>query len=174
MEWNRWARVPAALALVLVVISVWGCSEAPPPETPRLAPDFSLPSLQGDPVRLSDYRGKVVLLDFWATWCPPCRAAIPHVVNLQDKYRSEGFAALGLNMDQNPEDIDSFLEHVTVNYPILKVDDETRTKYGGLFSIPQAFLVDRKGMIRRKFLGYDHKIAEDIEHTIQELLQESL
>lgn len=174
MEWMRRAGVTWALALVLLALWASGCSQESPPEKPRPAPDFTLPDSDGNQVRLSDYRGKVVLLDFWATWCPPCRAAIPHIVSLQRKYRSEGFVVFGLNMDHNPEDLVSFMSRVSVNYPILMTDTAMRDSYGGVSSIPLAFLIDRQGNIRDKYMGYDHSIAEDMERAIQKLLQDPM
>ncbi|MHB8766022.1 MAG: TlpA family protein disulfide reductase, partial [Deferrisomatales bacterium] len=115
----------------------------------------------------------VVLLDFWATWCPPCRVAIPHLVELQHKYRAEGFAAVGMSLDQNPEDLTAFLDRQTVNYPMVRVDPATRTAYGGVPSIPQAFLVDRKGLIRHRYMGYTPEIGKQIERDLQELLREA-
>lgn len=134
---------------------------------------FSLPSIDGATVKLADYQGKVVLLDFWATWCPPCRAAMPHFAKLQEQHRSDGLVVLGMSMDKNREDLDSFLRSQTVNYPMLLVDEDTRLAFGGVASIPQTFLIDRKGQIRHKYLGYDHKIAGQMEAKLLELLQEA-
>jgi len=172
MTSNRRARVRVALALALLSVLAAGCSKGREPEVVRIAPDFTLSSTDGNRVRLSDYRGKVVLLDFWATWCPPCRAAIPHVVQLQNKYRADGFAVLGMNMDQNPEDLVAFLSRVAVNYPTLKTDPETLQAYGGVSSIPLTLLIDRQGKIRERYLGFDNRIAEQMERAIQALLQE--
>lgn len=166
------AGARTGLALALLALLAPACSREPSSQEKQSAPDFALSSVDGSRVRLSDYRGKVVLLDFWATWCPPCRAAIPHIVQLQNKYRSEGFVALGMNMDQNPEDVTSFLNRVNVNYPILKTDPITLQAYGGVSSIPLAFLVDKQGYIRQRYMGYDNRIAEEMERQIQTLIQE--
>jgi peroxiredoxin len=174
MDSFRRAGVASALALVFFLSWVSGCTKESPPEEPQLAPDFTLPDVEGNQIHLADFRGKVVLLDFWATWCPPCRAAIPHTVTLQRKYRADGFAVLGMNMDHNPEDLVSFLERVEVNYPILITDSATRTSFGGVASIPLAFLIDRQGKIRHKYMGWDRNTAEDMERGIQALLQESI
>ncbi|MBE0617620.1 MAG: TlpA family protein disulfide reductase, partial [Proteobacteria bacterium] len=150
-----------------------GCSAERQSGETKPAPDFALTSVDGNRITLAERKGKVVLLDFWATWCPPCRAAIPHVVELQNKYRADGFEVVGMNMDQDPEDLVSFLAQNTVNYPIVKVSEEVRAAYGGVSSIPVAFLLDRQGRIRHKYLGYDKRIAKEIEETIQTLLRES-
>jgi thiol-disulfide isomerase/thioredoxin len=170
LSWRAGVRVVLGLAMLSVLAA--GCSNEREPREPRLAPDFTLSSTDGNRVHLSDYRGKVVLLDFWATWCPPCRAGIPHMVELQNKYRADGFVVLGMNMDQNPEDLVAFLSRTTVNYPTLKIDAETLEAYGGVSSIPLTLLIDKQGKIRERYLGYDNRIAEQMERAIQALLQE--
>lgn len=163
----------ALLAAILGLLVAAGCSSPSPDTALENAPAFSLPSIDGAKVNLTDYQGKVVLLDFWATWCPPCRAAMPHLAKLQEQHRSDGLVVLGMSMDKNREDLDSFLSSQNVNYPMLLVDEDTRLAFGGVASIPQTFLVDRKGRIRHKFLGYDHKIASQMEAKILELLGEA-
>ncbi len=172
MKRSTW-RAPAALcAVALALHLLTGCPDTEQAAQPTAAPDFSLPNLDGEQVTLSEHRGKVVFLDFWATWCPPCRAAIPHIVELQNRYRADGFVALGMSMDLDPEELTDFLRRVPVNYPILQVDDNTRVAFGGVASIPQGFLVDRKGKIRKKFMGFSQPIAEEMEQLIQQLLSE--
>jgi cytochrome c biogenesis protein CcmG, thiol:disulfide interchange protein DsbE len=174
-ERMRMARSGLALLLILLLGALAGCSKKEGPSmTPTRAPEFSLTSAEGRTVRLSDYQGQVVLVDFWATWCPPCRVAVPHMVELQKEYGPQGFIALGLSMDENAEDLTRFLERTPVNYPILKATEETRGAFGGVISIPQVFLIDRKGMIREKYLGFTNEIGEKMRHDIQLLLQESV
>ncbi|GAB4256396.1 MAG: TlpA disulfide reductase family protein [Deferrisomatales bacterium] len=167
-------RLPFGKVLAAVLAAAWigGCSPEPPPQQPRQAPDFTLRDVHGNRVRRSEVRGQVVLLDFWATWCPPCRVAIPHLVELQETYRSEGLQVLGLSLDQNPDDLVSFLGSQPVNYPMLRVDDKTRFAYGGIPSVPEAFLIDRAGRIRKKYMGYSRQIAKEMEELIQTLLRE--
>ena len=162
-----------ALAVAVATFSLLGCSGPAPETAPAAAANFTLPRVDGGTVNLTDHQGKVVLLDFWATWCPPCRAAMPHLAKLQEEYRADGLVVLGMNMDKNREDLDQFLANQTVTYPMLQVDDATRLAYGGVASIPQTFLIDRTGKVRHKFLGYDHKIAAQVEKSIRELLLES-
>jgi cytochrome c biogenesis protein CcmG, thiol:disulfide interchange protein DsbE len=169
---NRLHHAALALLLAFALAGSLGCSGTPEPEVPRTAPDFSLAALDGERVRLSEHRGQVVLLDFWATWCPPCRASIPHLVEMQDKYRGDGFTVIGMNMDHDGEDLAAFLRRHTLNYPVVKVTEDVRAAYGGVISIPVAFAVDRRGLVRRSFLGYDRRIAKDMEQTIQTLLRE--
>ncbi|MHB8764286.1 MAG: TlpA family protein disulfide reductase [Deferrisomatales bacterium] len=148
-----------------------GCSSEAPVNL-RAAPSFTLNTLDGKSVSLSDYRGKVVLLHFWATWCPPCRVAIPHEVELQKKYGPQGFAVLGLSLDRNLEDLERFLSREAVNYPMLVVDDATRAAYGGVPTVPLTILIDRGGSIRKRSLGYSLEGMAALEKLISSLLDE--
>ncbi|MFU8857719.1 MAG: peroxiredoxin family protein [Deferrisomatales bacterium] len=170
---NRLHRGALVLLFAAAVAGGPGCSGDPVPESPRIAPDFTLTALDREPVRLSDHRGRVVLLDFWATWCAPCRVSIPHLVELQEKYRGDGLVVIGMNMDHDQQELEAFLRRQTINYPVVAVTEELRAAYGGVVSIPLAFAVDRKGHIRQRFLGYDRRVAKDMEQTIQTLLREA-
>ncbi len=161
------------VALLLVFLLAACSGENKEAGGPKPAPDFDLVSVGGNHVRLSKLRGKVVLLDFWATWCPPCRGAIPHLVELQQKYRAEGLVVVGMNMDQNPDDLTEFMTRTSFNYPVVRVDETTRMAYGGIASIPQAFLIDRQGRIRYTFTGFSPQIAAEMETKIRQLLEEA-
>jgi len=174
-EISRAALVRAAALLVLIVLGA-GCSRDAPSDRPdpRAAPDFTLTATDGKAVRLSDYRGQVVLLDFWATWCPPCRAGIPHNMRLKDKYGPKGFAVLGLSLDKNPEDVEHYLDREPTNFPMMLLDDATRQAYGGVPTIPYAVLIDRTGRIRQKKVGFSQEIAENLEDAIARLVNEGV
>ena len=133
------------------------------------APDFALPDLSGKTVRLSDFEGKVVILDFWATWCPPCRDEVPDFVRLQAKYREKGLAVVGLSLDaEGAKLVRPFAEEFNVNYAMLLANEETTRRFGGIVGIPTTFVLDRTGRIVRKFIGKtDLKVFEE---TIQPLL----
>ena len=118
-----------------------------------LAPDFALPQLDGQTLRLSSYRGKVVLLDFWATWCVPCREQIPHFIALQDKYRADGFEIIGVSMDDGPEPVRSFFQQFHMNYPVVMGNARIGELYGGVLGLPIAFLLDRNGRVCAKHVG---------------------
>ena len=165
-----------AAALLLFALLGAGCSKdaASDRPDPRAAPDFTLTAAGGETVQLSKYRGRVVLLDFWATWCPPCRAGIPHNMELQEKYGPKGLTVLGLSLDQNPEDMEQFLERNPSNFPMMLLDDATRQAYGGIPTIPYAVLIDRTGRIRQKKLGFSQEIAQSMEKAIVQLLNEGV
>jgi len=118
-----------------------------------LAPDFSLPDLTGQRLDLSSYRGKVVLLDFWATWCDPCRDEIPHFVDLQNKYGGQGLQIIGVSMDDGPEPVRDFYHRFKMNYPVVMGNAKMGELYGGILGLPIAFLIGRDGRIRAKHIG---------------------
>jgi peroxiredoxin len=118
-----------------------------------LAPDFSLPQLSGQQFHLSDYRGKLVLLDFWATWCDACRDEIPQFVQLQNKYRDQGLEIVGISMDDGPEPVRDFYPRFKMNYPVVIGNAATGELYGGVLGLPIAFMIDRNGRIYSKHMG---------------------
>ena len=118
-----------------------------------LAPDFSLPNLTGQKLDLSSYRGKVVLLDFWATWCDPCREEIPHFVDLQNQYGEQGLQIIGVSMDDGPEPVRDFCQRFKMNYPVVMGNAEIGELYGGVLGLPIAFLLGRDGRIYSKHIG---------------------
>jgi len=152
--------VSAALAvLAIVLIYALNRHRGPAPalkitstEHP-FAPDFSLQQLSGQSLTLSSYRGKVVLLDFWATWCVPCREEIPHFVELQDKYRQQGLQIIGVSMDDGPEPVRDFYREFKMNYPVVMGDAKTGELYGGVLGLPIAFVIGRDGRIYAKHIG---------------------
>lgn len=143
-------------------------SKAGPAKANLLAPDFVLPQLDGTPLRLSDYRGKVVLLDFWATWCDPCREETPHFVELQRQYGDRGLQIIGVSMDDTSKPVREFYRQFHVNYPLVMGDAKTGEAYGGVLGLPIAFLLDREGRIVSKHIGptkaetFDREIAPEL------------
>ena len=121
---------------------------------PAGAPDFMLLNLQGESITLSDYRGKVVLINFFATYCPPCRIEIPDFVRLQDRYASKGFTVIGISVDQNGERIlPGFVRTLGIQYPVLLATSKVIKDYGNIYALPVSFLIDRDHRIIRHYTG---------------------
>ncbi|MFZ0297400.1 MAG: TlpA disulfide reductase family protein [Candidatus Sulfotelmatobacter sp.] len=134
-----------------------------------LAPDFSLESLDGKSLRLSDFRGKAVLLNFWATWCGPCKIEMPWFVDLQKEYGSQGLQIVGVAMDDaSKEDISKFAKDMGVNYPILIGKESVGDQYGGVPALPESFLISRDGKIVDKIIGLRGKA--EIEDAVKKAL----
>jgi len=117
------------------------------------APAFSLMDLNGRKLALADYKGKVVLLDFWATWCGPCRIEIPAFVKLQERYRDQGLVVIGISMDDDLEPVREFYRDFRMNYAVAMGDQKITQLYGGIFGLPTTFLIGRDGRIYAKHLG---------------------
>jgi cytochrome c biogenesis protein CcmG/thiol:disulfide interchange protein DsbE len=133
------------------------------------APDFSLQDLDGQPLQLANYRGKVVLLNFWATWCGPCRGEIPHFVGLQNQYREPGFQIIGISMDDGPKPVREFYQQFKMNYPVALGTEKMAQSYGGVLGLPVTFLIGRDGQIAAKHTGEVQMPA--LEEEIKSLLQ---
>ena len=124
-----------------------------PSASGNLAPDFVVTDLDGKKLSLSDYKGKVVLLDFWATWCSPCREEIPHFVDMQNKYGPQGFQVIGISMDDDAKPVREFYKQYKLNYPVAIGDDKLAEHFGGVLGLPVNFIIDRQGSIYAKRLG---------------------
>ncbi len=133
------------------------------------APDFTLPSLDGRKVKLSDFRGKAVLLNFWATWCPPCKVEMPWFEDLQKQYAQDGLVVLGVAMDDTePATIAKFASDLGVNYEVLLGTDKVSDDYGDVQYLPTTFYIGRDGTIVDKMTGLlDRK---DIENAVRKTL----
>ena len=142
-------------------------------EKSSLAPDFSLQEvMSGDMVKLSGYRGKVVLVDFWATWCRPCRMEIPHFVDLKKELPEKDFEIIGVSVDRNGKAVVvPFVKDWNINYPTVIDTGSVSAAYGGIRSIPTAFLIGRDGSILQTFVGYRPK--EVFEQAIRQAIEKS-
>jgi peroxiredoxin len=135
----------------------------------QLAPDFTLQSLDGKSVRLSDFRGKAVLLNFWATWCQPCKIEMPWFVELQKQYGPEGLQVIGVAMDDaSADDIAKFAKDLGVDYPILIGKESVGDAYGGMPFLPATFFIGRDGKVVDKAVGLKGK--GEFESTIKKAL----
>ncbi len=136
----------------------------------KTAPEFELKDVNGKVVHLSDFKGKVVLVDFWATWCGPCAIEIPWFVDFQRKYKDRGFEVVGISMDDDGwKAITPFVSEKKINYRILLGDDKTGDLYGGVEALPTTFVVDRDGRVASVHVGLANK--KDFEDAIEKLLE---
>ena len=132
------------------------------------APAFSLTDITGQPLLLSDFHGKVVVLDFWATWCGPCRIEIPGFIELQKRYGTQGFAMIGISMDDSPEPVVDFYKELQMNYPVAVGNGRMGELYGGIPGLPTTFLIGRDGRIYAKHVGATDPAVFETE--VKELL----
>jgi len=160
------------LSLLAVVVSLLvGCKPRPSinPSSHPMAPEFALTDINGQRLDLASYRGEVVLLDFWATWCAPCKTEIPHFIDMQNKYGSQGLQVIGLSMDDSVGPVKKFYAEEKINYPVAVADDKLAEAYGGVLGLPIAFLIDRDGRIIAKHTGETE--AAVFEKEIEEALR---
>ena len=151
-----------------------GGASAATPASQGAAADFSGRDLMGSGVvQLSKLKGKVVLLDFWATWCPPCRRELPELVELQESYRAQGLVVVGASVDQQvgPDGVKEFAQNWHINYPMLMATQEMAMQYGGIQAIPTTFLIGKDGMIIKNYVGGQPK--ETFEADIKQALAAS-
>ena len=177
---SRWiAAAAAACALGLLVVP-WmlhrpartsnGDGKAVPSHAPEGVANLglTLKDMNGNDVKLADYKGKVILLNIWATWCGPCQAEIPELVEAFNKYKDQGVVVLGVSLDDTAETLRAYAPKKQMNYPILLMGDEFDAAYGPILGVPISFFIARDGKISRKHFGPVTK--EDIDREIKALL----
>jgi thiol-disulfide isomerase/thioredoxin len=170
------------LFLSLFGFGLAGCTQhpasPPSPIQPAIAageigshlPEFSLKDLQGREVSSAELRGKVVLIDFWATWCQPCKKEMPGYQKLLNLYASRGFAAVGFKFDtmMDTEDPVQFAKKIGIRYPLAVAPDDLKQKFGGIEGLPTTLLYDRQGILQKKVVGFEYTDA--FESTLKSLL----
>ena len=134
-------------------------------------PNFTLPSVKdGAAVKSSGYQGQAMLINFFATWCPPCRKEIPSLIQLQKEYGPKGFTVIGISTDQGGAGlVDKFAQKMEINYPVLLSDSETPAAFGGILGIPTSFLVNKEGNVVKRYDGYvDHQtLVNDLKAILK-------
>lgn len=175
----------AGLCVALGGILVWtACSNIPeagfgprsvkaavkPDKDRKSAPEFALKDSNGQTVHLTDYKGKVVLLDFWATWCGPCKVEIPWFIEFEQQFKNRGFAVIGVSMDEEGWDaVKPYIEDHKINYRVLLGNEQVSDIYGGLDSLPTTLLIDREGKIASVHIGLSlgkEEFRNDIDHLL--------
>jgi peroxiredoxin len=166
----RILQIARLIAWVALVVSGSGAGAAVTPASG--APDFTLPSLDGPNLRLQEQRGRVVMINFWATWCAPCRVEMPHLARLYEKYRVSGFTVLAVNIDEDPHKAASLARQLGMRFPVLLDTEKKVSRLYDLSTMPSSVLVDRDGRVRYITRGYRDGYEENYDKQIRELLRE--
>jgi peroxiredoxin len=149
-----------------------GAARAAAPAAGSPAPDFTLPTADGRNLRLQELRGQVVLLNFWATWCGPCREEMPQLDKLHAKYRTSGFTLLGVNIDDDPHAATALAAKLGLGFPVLLDVDKRVSKLYELGTMPSTVLIDRDGRVRYVHRGYRDGVGQTYDQQIRGLLKE--
>jgi len=168
MHGKRAGTVRIALALLVSVASAGASATA----VSQRAPDFTLPSAAGTNLRLQEQRGQVVMLNFWATWCGPCRREMPQLDRLYEKYRAAGFVLLGVNIDEDRRNAVGLSTKLGLHFPVLFDSKQKVSRLYDLSTMPSTVLIDRDGRVRFVHLGYKDGYEETYEKQVTELLRE--
>jgi thiol-disulfide isomerase/thioredoxin len=166
-------RLLILLTFLALTVTLAGCSYSTDKSTSssEQVPQFSLSNLDGKNVTLNDFADKVLLVDFWATWCGPCREEIPHLNKLYSNYKSRGFEILGISMDtEGAGPVKQFVKDFEIKYPVVMGDDNVAQDFGGIMGLPTTFIVDRKRNIVKKFIGLPPN--EELEKTVRQLVRD--
>lgn len=157
-----------SISVVLAVFLFIAC--AAQPEKKKKAPNFSLRTQNEKLIELSRLKGKVVLVNFWATWCPPCRAEIPDFIEVYNTYKSQGFEIVGIALDEEGwSKVAPYMEKVKINYPVVLGTEKVVQQYGGIEAIPTTFMIDKNGYIAGRQVGGLSK--EALEQKLKSLLK---
>ncbi len=163
-------RFLLGLSLTILLPLALSCSSGDVSKQGRTAPDFSLRTLDGRQVKLSDYRGKIVILDFWATWCKPCKLELPHFIELYKEFGREDLEIIGVSLDRTGTgELAAFVKEWEIPYVIVLGTGQVVQDYGEIRGIPTTFVIDRQGNVFRKYVGYRKK--EIFERDIWKLMQ---
>jgi len=167
----------AELYRMVMVIAVAGILSGPAslyaaPRSGQAAPNFKVSTTSGQQVSLENYRGHVLVLDFFATWCQPCRASIPHLVEMNRKYGKQGLQVLGMSADEDGEkDVKVFADKNRITYPVALAGESTLADFG-VRSVPVMFVIDKKGRVAEVFRGFTDEVASSSEQLVKKLLAE--
>ncbi len=164
---------PWTALLALAVLSAGGMGTAAAlPAVGTVAPNFAAKSDSGRNVRLSELRGQVVMINFWASWCSPCRQELPLLNKLYAQYRAAGFTLLAVNVDDNRKDAEAMLKRLALRFPTLFDDSKTVAKLYGVDTMPATLVIDRDGRVRYVHRGYYSGYEQKYEQQVRELLKE--
>jgi cytochrome c biogenesis protein CcmG, thiol:disulfide interchange protein DsbE len=163
----RFALAVLTATLALLPVQLHAALRAGQP-----APNFKVISTSGQAVTMDNYRGYVLVIDFFATWCPPCKESIPHLIEMNRKYGKQGLQVLGLSMDEDGErEVKSFIGEHRINYPVALPPEQVQIDYG-VISVPVMFVIDKKGKVAEVYRGFNDAIGRSAETLVKKLLME--
>ena len=163
-------RIVHWLQGLLLAAMATAATAAVAPQSP--APDFTLRALAGPNLKLAEQRGRVVLVNFWATWCGPCREELPQLAKLHDKYRAAGLVLLGVNVDDDPRKAAELATRLGLRFPVLLDTDKQVSRRYDMSAMPATFLIDRDGVVRSIHRGYRAGFEQRYDAEIRDLLKE--
>jgi thiol-disulfide isomerase/thioredoxin len=155
VKWQRLALIAPALLLAGASFRPADSGPTSPAKNTRPAPSFTLSTLEGKTIKFEKLRGRPVIVDFWATWCGPCRFAMPHLQTMQDRYGKDGLVVIGVSVDDIPaERVRKFAERLGVSFTLAMANESMLDAYGPLRALPTTYFIDRNGEVVRKVVGY--------------------
>ncbi len=158
-------------ALLTAILLAFPAMALAVPQKGQPAPPFKVTTTSGQQVTLANYKGSVLIIDFFASWCHPCKRAIPHLIELNRKYGKKGLQILGLSLDDDKDDLIDFITPLKLNYPAAMANEDLQVEYG-LRSIPTFFIINKKGIVTEKYMGLTDDVKKNVEATIIRLLAE--
>lgn len=164
--------IKSALCSVAIAFLSATAAQAKLPAIGSIAPDFTLRSNLGKNLKLSEYRGQVVLINFWATWCGPCREELPQLERLRARYQRGGFVLLGVSVDDKPNAAQDMARHLGVQFPVLFDAGKQVSERYDIDAMPSTLLIDRSGVVRYLHRGYRSGVEREYDTTIRELLKQ--
>ncbi len=168
-------RDPRLFLAVLLLVSAisFSCKKNPGPQVGRPAPEFTLPDLEGRPHSLSEFRGRVVVLNYWATWCPPCIEEMPSLEKLHRALSDKGLAIVAVSVDERFSDIEAFVERWSLTFTVLHDEGMRVSRAYQTFKYPETYIIDRAGILRSKVVGPRDWAAPAVIRDLVDLLKES-
>jgi peroxiredoxin len=161
-----------ATAVLISVLAVLPARLNAMPRAGRQAPDFKVVTTSGQPVSMDNYRGHVLVMDFFAIWCRPCNESIPHLMGINRKYGKQGLQILGLSLDEGDgQEVKSFMDERRINYPVALAPEQVQLDYG-IVSVPVMFVVDKKGKLAEVYRGFTNETGRSMEGLVKKLLAE--
>jgi len=169
---DRTAYRISLVVLLAIAILLPARLQAAPLRAGQPAPNFKVVTTSGQTVTLDNYRGYVLVIDFFATWCPPCKESIPHLVEMNRKYGKQGLQILGQSMDEDGErEVKSFIDDHRINYPVALAPEKVQIDYG-ISSVPVMLVIDKKGKVAEIYRGFNEEIGRNMGNLVKRLLAE--